>query len=34
MAWDRAGVLFALLIIVGAVTFAATFLRRVPAVGT
>src|SRR5829696_4149561 len=34
MAWDRAGVLFALLIIVGAVTFAATFLRRVRAVGT
>src|SRR5215213_8392379 len=33
MAWDRAGVLFALLIIVGAVTFAATFLRRVRAVG-
>ena len=34
MVWDRIGVVFALLIIVGAVTFVAAFLRRVRAVGT
>jgi cytochrome c oxidase subunit 1 len=33
MAWDRVGVLFALLVLVGAVVFVAAFLRRARAVG-